>query len=116
MKLNIYAHKFYLFLINLRIELIIIKENCEIENIDSNYQDFFLSSDLVIFPSFDSTLPKIALASAGMCMFLTQSVRPIFGVLNINPNLSFSIKNSDLYMKILILHELTHVLVFSPDI
>ena len=116
MKLNIDAHKFYLFLINLRIELIIIKENCEIENIDRNYQDFFLSSDLVIFPSFDSTLPKIALASAGMCMFLTQSVRPIFGVLNINPNLSFSIKNSDLYMKILILHELTHVLVFSPDL
>ena len=103
-------------MINLRIELIIIKENCEIENIDSNYQDFFLSSDLVIFPSFDSTLPKTALASAGMCMFLTQSVRPIFGVLNINPNLSFSIKNSDLYMKILILHELTHVLVFSPDL
>ena len=93
-----------------------IKENCEVENFDSNYQDFFLSSDLVIFPSFDSTLPKIALASAGMCMFLTQSVRPIFGVLNINPNLSFSIKNSDLYMKILILHELTHVLVFSPDL
>ena len=56
MKLNIDAHKFYLFLINLRIELIIIKENCEIENIDSNYQDFFLSSDLVIFPSFDIQL------------------------------------------------------------
>ena len=93
-----------------------IKQFCELDNLDNNYQNFFISHDLVIFPSFDSTLPTNVLAAAGMCMYLTQSYRPIFGVLNFNPNLSFSIKNTDLYMKILIMHELTHVLVFSPDL
>ena len=93
-----------------------IKQFCELDNLDNNYQKFFISHDLVIFLSFDSTLPTNVLAAAGMCMYLTQSYRPIFGVLNFNPNLSFSIKNTDLYMKILIMHELTHVLVFSPDL
>lgn len=93
-----------------------IKYSCELDSIGSNYQNYFVYYDLVIFPTFDTTLATNTLAAAGMCMYLTGIMRPIFGVLLINPNLSFSKKNTDLYMKNLFFHELSHVLVFSPEI
>ena len=93
-----------------------IKYSCDVDNIGSGYQSYFLFSDLVIFPTFDSTLATNVLAAAGMCMYLTESIRPIYGVLLINPNLSFSKRNTNLYMKNLFFHELTHVLVFSPEL
>ena len=93
-----------------------IKYSCDVDNIGSGYQSYFLFSDLVIFPTFDSTLATNVLAAAGMCMYLTESIRPIYGVLLINPNLSFSRRNTNLYMKNLFFHELTHVLVFSPEL
>ena len=93
-----------------------IKYSCDVDNIGGGYQSYFLFSDLVIFPTFDSTLATNVLAAAGMCMYLTESIRPIYGVLLINPNLSFSKRNTNLYMKNLFFHELTHVLVFSPEL
>ena len=75
-----------------------IKYSCDVDNIGSGYQNYFLFSDLVIFPTFDSTLATNVLAAAGMCMYLTGSIRPIFGVLLINPNLSFSKRNTNLYI------------------
>ena len=93
-----------------------IKYSCEIDNIGNGFQNYFLFSDLVIFPTFDPTLSTSTLAAAGMCMYLTENNKPIYGVLLINPNLSFSKKNTDLYMKNLFFHELTHVLMFSPEI
>ena len=74
-----------------------IKYSCDVDNIGSGYQSYFLFSDLVIFPTFDSTLATNVLAAAGMCMYLTESIRPIYGVLLINPNLSFSKRNTNLY-------------------
>ena len=70
-----------------------IKYSCEIDNIGNGFQNYFLFSDLVIFPTFDPTLSTSTLAAAGMCMYLTENNKPIFGVLLINPNLSFSKKN-----------------------
>ena len=93
-----------------------IKYSCELDSIGSNFKNYFVYYDLVIFPTFDPTLATNTLAAAGMCMYLTGIMRPIFGVLLINPNLSFSKKNTDLYMKNLFFHELSHVLVFSPEI
>ena len=93
-----------------------IKQYCEIDNIESGYQNYFLYNDLIIFPSFDSTLGSSTLAAAGMCMYISENYRPIFGVMLINPNLSFNKKNTKLYMKTLFFHELTHVLVFTPEL
>ena len=93
-----------------------VKQYCEVDNLGAGFENYFLFNDLVIFPYFDSTLASNVLAAAGMCMFLNEIYRPIFGILLINPNLSFNKKNTDLYMKNLIMHELTHVLVFSPDL
>ena len=93
-----------------------IKSYCEIDNIGNDFQNYFLFNDLVVFPYFDSTLGSSTLAAAAMCIYLSSNYRPIYGVVAINPNLSFNKKNTDLYMKNLFLHEFTHILVFTPDL
>ena len=93
-----------------------IKQSCGIDNIGNNYQNYLIENDLIIFPIFDNTLANNVLAAAGMCMYLTESYKPIMGLLLINPSLSFTKKNTELYMKNLFFHELTHVLVFTPDL
>lgn len=93
-----------------------IKQYCEVDYLGSDYQNYFLYNDIVIFPTFDSTLSTTTLAAASMCIYLTENYRPLFGSLIINPNLSFNKKNTKLYMKTLFFHELTHVLVFTPEL
>ena len=93
-----------------------IKENCEINALGPNYENYLVDNDIIIFPSFDSTLGSGVLAAAGLCLFSSSNLRPFAGILLINPNLSFEIKNTELYMKNLIFHELTHVLVFNPEL
>ena len=88
----------------------IIKSSCDVDEISSDYANFLKNDDVVIFPVFDSLSERV-LAAAGIC--LTENKRPIAGVLYINPNLSFDIHNSDLYMKNILLHEITHILVFN---
>ena len=90
-----------------------IKESCEIEEISSDYTNFGKDYDVVVFPLFYN-LSDNAKASAGHC--LTYDKRPIAGFLLINQNLSFDLKNSDFYLKNVLLHELSHVLVFNPII
>lgn len=93
-----------------------IKEQCAIDSIGSNYQNYLRYYDVVIFPSFDSELGNGVLAAAGLCIYSYSNYRPYMGVLLINPELSFVKTNTELYMKNLLLHELTHVLVFDPEL
>ena len=97
-------------------DLSTIKEYCELDSVSSDYRNFLKNNDVVVFPSFYN-LGSGVLAAAGACLTYGKSrPRPIFGVLYINPNLSFDIKNTDLYMKNLLLHEVSHILVFSPSL
>ena len=93
----------------------IIKEQCEIDSLGANYEKYLVNNDIIIFPSFDSQLGGGVLAAAGLCLY-SENLRPLGGILLINPNLSFSKKNTDLYMKTLLFHELTHVLIFNPEL
>ena len=90
-----------------------IKESCEIDEISSDYANFGKDYDVVVFPLFYNFSDNVK-ASAGHC--LTYDKRPIAGFLLINQNLSFDLKNSDFYLKNVLLHELSHVLVFNPII
>ena len=94
----------------------IIKEQCAIDSLGSDYENYLKYFDVIIFPSFDSTLGNGVLAAAGLCLYSSSTLRPYMGVLLINPELSFSKTNTELYMKNLIFHELTHVLVFDPEL
>ena len=88
-----------------------IKESCEVEEVGNDYANFLKDNDLVIFPSFYSQGESV-IASAVFC--LTYGQRPVGGVLHINPNAIFEKKNNDIYMKNILLHEITHILVFHP--
>ena len=88
-----------------------IKESCELDNISGDYVNFLINNDIIVFPQFDD-LDKNVIAAAAFC--LTYNNRPVAGVLFINKALSFEKINTELYMKNVLLHELSHILVFHP--
>ena len=92
-----------------------IKEYCELDEVGSNYANFLKVYDVIIFPSFDNTLGSSVLAASKFCL-LADNNRPIAGVLYINSSLSFDKRNTDIYMKDLLLHEMTHILIFHPTL
>ena len=93
-----------------------IKEFCNLNNLNDGYQNHLINNDLVIFPGFDIDLDEGTIAAAGPCME-TSDHKPCVGVLYINNNiLSMSKKNSNIYYKTVLLHEITHILIFHPII
>ena len=91
-----------------------IMENCGINKIGTNYKDFLKNNDVIIFSTFQA-LGDTTLAAAGTCLTDDEEMpRPIAGRLLINPNINFEIKNTEIFLKYLLLHEITHVLVFNP--
>ena len=90
-----------------------IMELCELDTIGAGYADFLVNNDVIIFPQFDSDLGSNVLAAAAPCI-VTNSNRPYGGVLFINTNLNFNKGNTNQYLKNILLHEITHILVFHP--
>ena len=86
---------------------------CGLTTIGAGYADFLIDNDIIIFPMFDSSLSSAVLAAAAPCLISTN-YRPYGGVLLINPGLNFNKENTNLYMKNLLLHEITHILAFHP--
>ena len=99
--------------INLAKYLDNIKESCEVDEVSSDYANFLKTNDVVIFPKFEKKNAGV-LASAGFCM--TSRKRPIAGSLSINSDLSFNLNNVEMYMKNILLHEITHILMFHPSL
>ena len=77
-----------------------------------------VSADLIIFPKFarDSELTNSVLASAATKSLDSLTNRPNVGVVNINPNIDFSLGNSINYLESILLHEFTHILGFTYDL
>ena len=90
-----------------------IMELCALDTIGAGYADFLVNNDVIIFPQFDSDLGSNVLAAAAPCI-VTNSNRPYGGVLYINTNLNFNKGNTNQYLKNILLHEITHILVFHP--
>ena len=90
-----------------------IMELCELDTLGAGYADFLVNNDVIIFPQFDSDLGSSVLAAAAPCI-VTNSNRPYGGVLYINTNLNFNKGNTNQYLKNILLHEITHILVFHP--
>ena len=100
--------------INIRLNKYVLLFECEIDSVALNYGNFLFDNDLVIFPSFEKTLDKSTLAAARYCLISSKDKRPCAGNLYINRILSFDKENTDLYIKHILLHEITHILVFEP--
>ena len=93
-----------------------IMDYCRLDRIGANYENFLIRNDLIIFPQFDSSLSSTVIAAAGACIIESRTSHPYGGVLYINPNINFNDRNIDVYMKNILLHEITHILIFSPGI
>ena len=72
---------------------------------------------IVIFPAFNEEMKGTIIASAAICVIIgNERPRPIFGAIHLHLYLSFSKNNANTYMKNILLHEMTHILVFYPDL
>ena len=90
-----------------------VMELCDLDTIGAGYADFLIDNDIIIFPMFESDLGSEVLAAAAPCLISTSN-RPYGGVLYINTNLNFNKANADMYLKNILIHEITHILVFHP--
>ena len=90
-----------------------IMDVCALDVIGQDYPNFLIDNDIIIFPMFES-LDDGVLAAAAPCIIASKTHRPYGGILYINSNLNFNIKNTKAYMKQILLHEITHILVFHP--
>ena len=71
--------------------------------------------DLVIFPYFNDSLASTSIqAAATACLAIEDTMQPKMGIVMINPNLNFHQQNSEKFLKLLFLHELSHVLIYHP--
>jgi hypothetical protein len=95
-----------------------IKQACEVDSLGSDYTNFLVNNDLIVFPTFSTELGSSVLAAAGFCLSITSNSkkRPVAGILLINQTLSFDKQNTKEYMKSLLLHEMTHIIAFTPTL
>ena len=90
-----------------------IIEVCGIYKIGKDYENFLIKNDLIIFPMIEE-LEEGVIAAAAPCLLDYDTMRPIGGILYINQNLDFDAGNTETYMKNILIHEITHILVFHP--
>ena len=88
------------------------KSYCKIPKFDSNYNTYGFNYDLVIIPYFSDTIGQSVQAAATACVAISGTMQPKIGVIMINPNLDFSHVNSERFLEMLFLHEMSHVLIF----
>ena len=90
------------------------KNNINIEMIHPNLTEG-ISTDLLIFPRIanEDELDKSVLANASPLELEYKTKRPNIGLVNINPNIDFSLGNSIDFLESILLHEFTHILGFT---
>ena len=92
-----------------------VKNNCSII-VDHNFEKNFIEYDTIIFPKFLPSTTESYIAKAGSCYY-DEINRPLIGLLYINnEKINFDAKNSNIYTKTVLLHEMTHILVFNKEV
>ena len=98
--------------VNVALNRNIINQNCQFIS-TANVENYLKDNDLIIFPFVDDTLDKDILAAASPCLFL-ESLRPLGGIVQLNKNLVSDKRDSQKFIEMLLMHELSHVLGFHP--
>lgn len=93
-----------------------IKKSCGLSSIGLGYENYLKDYDVIIFPSFNSTLSLEEISSGKLCLTNGNRPRPSAGLLLINPNFNFSLNNAELFLKQIFFHEITHILVFDKNL
>ena len=93
-----------------------ISKFCGVPNYSKDYMTWGYSYDLVIIPYFNDSLVSSSIqAAATACIAISETLQPKMGIIMINPNLEFSKQNTDKFLELLFLHEMSHVLIFHPS-
>ena len=88
------------------------KTYCKIPIFGNDYTTWGFEYDLVVIPYFSDTIGNSVQAAASACVAISETMFPKIGVIMINPNLDLSHTNSDRFLEMLFLHEMSHVLIF----
>ena len=89
---------------------------CKVQTYDPNFASWGDNYDLVIIPYFNDTLTSSTIqAAATACLAISDTMQPKMGIIMVNPKLDFSQTNSEKFLELLFLHEMSHVLIFHPS-
>ena len=83
------------------------------------YNEFIATSkDVLLIPLIKTQqdLGENVIASASACLLESKTKRPIAGILNLLNSYKFDAKNAEEYLQMLLIHEITHILVFSSSL
>ena len=86
---------------------------------DLIYNEFVSTSkDVLLIPLIKTQrdLGENVIASASACLMESRTKRPIAGILNLLNTYKFESKNAEEYLQMLLIHEITHILVFSSGL
>ena len=72
--------------------------------------------DIILIPIIDPTLQDGVDAAASACFLSSLDNRPIMGYVLLNQNYSYEKTNAQEFLTMLLLHEITHILVFSENL
>ena len=72
--------------------------------------------DIILIPIIDPTLDDNIDAAASACFLNKEDNRPIMGFVLLNQHYSYNKKNAKDFLTMLLLHEITHILVFSEPL
>ena len=92
-----------------------INEYCDIPKVASDYKNFLYDYDILILPYIDENADESVLAAATACLMLND-YQPKVGVLALTSQMEFDKKDINFYFRMLLLHEITHILIFDPEI
>lgn len=92
---------------NVKINLNLLREECEIPKFSLGIENTFYTHDLLIFPLLLPSLDKDVLAQAWPCITLSSNKKAIVGVVEINPHFSLKKFASSYYMKYPLFHEIS---------
>ena len=90
-----------------------IKEFCSIKESEEIPENFFITKDIIIYPLIKQ-LDGNGLAESSCCVNQNDII-PRIGFIRFDPDTLLS-NEGDNHLKIIIFHEMTHFLIFHPDI
>ena len=88
------------------------KTYCKIPTFGEDYALWGYEYDLVVVPYFSDTIGNSVQAAATACVAISETMLPKLGIIMINPNLDLSNTNTDRFLEMLFLHEMSHVLIY----
>ena len=95
----------------------LINARCKLNETSENILDIINKNSITIFPVFkEFGEDESDISMIGKYCLITRDMIIKGGILYINKNINFTKENSYLYYKHILFHEMTHILIFEPNL